>query len=84
MMQGAPPPMDPAAAPPSIPPEQFEEMMTLMEDLAQGLQQAMQRIDQLEANQQQLGQSVDEVTQTISSAMQPPAGGEELAPAGGW
>lgn len=77
--------MDPAMAPPSIPPEQFEEMMQLLEQMAQGLQQAMQRIEQLEAGQQELGQGLEEVTQTISSAMQPPVGGEpEAAPAGGW
>jgi prefoldin subunit 5 len=77
--------MDPAAAaPPSIPPEQLEEMMQLLEQMAQGLQQAMQRIEQLEAGQQELGQGLEEVTSTISSAMQPPAGGEEPMPAGGW
>jgi hypothetical protein len=92
MQQGAPPmdpammqqgaaPMDPAAAP-TVTPEQLEEMMTLLEDMANGLGQAMQRIDALEQAAQQVGQQQEEILSTLQSAMQPAQ--DEAAPAGGW
>lgn len=84
MMQQGPPPMDPAAQAPPLPPEQLEEMMMLLEQMGQGLQQAMERVAKLEGAVQQLGPQVEEVMSTLQSAMQQqPDEGQQRA-AGGW
>jgi hypothetical protein len=84
MMQGAPPQMAPGAeaAPPSVPPEQLEEMMTLLEDMANGLMQMTQRVEALEQANQQLTQQSEEMMATLQSAMQPAPEGAQQA--GGW
>ena len=83
MQQQGAPPMDPAMQTPPLPPEQLEEMMTLLEQMGQGLQQAMERVAVLEGAVQQLGPQVEEVMSTLQSAMQQPPAEEQQA-AGGW
>lgn len=86
MMQGQPP-MDPSMMGPppgGVPPEQLEEMMSLLEQMGQGLQQAMQRIDGLEQQIQQMGPQVEELSQTLQSAMQPSQEQDPAAAGGGW
>ncbi len=83
MMQQGAPPMDPAAGSPSVSPEQWEEVMSLLEKMAGGLTQLAERINQIEAQVQQQGQSLGEMEQTLASAMQP-SPEEAGAPQGGW
>lgn len=74
--------MDPAMMQaPGIPPEQLEEMMTLLEEMGQALQQTFERVTMLEDAFQQLAPQVEEVTQALQSAMQPSADGQQP---GGW
>ena len=87
MMQQGAPPVDPsmqqaAPQPPTILPEQLDEMMTLLEDMAGGLQDVMQRIDGLEQQNQQQAQQIDELTTALQGALQAPP--EAAQPQGGW
>lgn len=84
MQQQGAPPMDPSMQTPPLPPEQLEEMMTLLEQMGQGLQQAMERVAALEGAVQQLGPQVEEVMSTLQSSMQQPPAEEQQPAAGGW
>jgi hypothetical protein len=71
MMQGGPPPqgMDPSMMQGGIPPEQLEQMMSLLEELANGLGQAMQRIEACEQQNEEI------MTAMQSMMQQQPQGG---------